>query len=188
MAQRTPAQTQTHVPKTILCNSTILPRKSRLRGLLWHSNIHPIKDGVPQGSAIGPLLYLLYTADIPTPSQTTVATFADDTAILATHKEYRSATSLLQSALGQVSTWSKKWKIKLNEGKSTRVDFSLRPHPHEPVTLDGQVIVPASTARYLGMHLDSKLNWRAHHVKKRDHMKELTHSYDMLLHKTRSRI
>jgi hypothetical protein len=48
-----------------------------------YSGLKPIKAGVPQGSVLGPVLYLIYKSDIPQPEGTTVATFADDTAIMA---------------------------------------------------------------------------------------------------------
>jgi hypothetical protein len=48
-----------------------------------YSGLKPIKAGVPQRSVLGPLFYLIYTSDIPQPEGTTVATFADDTAIMA---------------------------------------------------------------------------------------------------------
>lgn len=59
------------------------------------SEDHIIEAGVPQGSVLGPTLYLIYTADIPTSRQLTISTFADDTAILSRSKYARQATAQL---------------------------------------------------------------------------------------------
>lgn len=63
------------------------------------TKLHEIYSGVPQGSVLGPILYLLYTADLPTNSQRTFATFADDTAIMAAHENPVMASRLLQGSL-----------------------------------------------------------------------------------------
>lgn len=66
-------------------------------------NLKEIKAGVPQGSVLGPILYLLYTSDIPTLKNNTIATFADDTAILAVGESNQKATEKLQAAVDQIT-------------------------------------------------------------------------------------
>jgi hypothetical protein len=58
-----------------------------------YSGLKPIKAGVPQGSVLGPVLHLLYTSDLPQPEGTTVATFADDTALMAVEGDVAEATA-----------------------------------------------------------------------------------------------
>lgn len=132
------------------------------------SSVKPINAGVPQGSVLGPHLYILYTSDIPVTKSVIVATFADDTTVLSPHENYDTATSNLQEAVDVISNWTKRWKIQLNSSKTVRVDYSLRSHGCNPTYIDGTPVTRADSAKYLGMHLDSKLNWRRHLTKKRD--------------------
>ena len=131
-----------------------------------YSELKEIKAGVPQGSVLGPLLYLLYTNDVPILPNNTIATFADDTAVLSVAETIEQSTAKLQKAVNHVIIWTKKWRIKLNETKSVHLDFTNKKIQCFPrIMINGTLIPHSNTAKYLGMTLDIKLRWK--HVKKR---------------------
>ena len=135
-----------------------------------YSGLKEIRAGVPQGSVLGPVLYLLYTNDLPSLEHNTVATFADDTAILAVGKSNEESTQSLQSAITEIYNWTKRWRIKLNESKSVHINFTNKQTAHIPVFINEVIIPHANTAKYLGMTLDAKLRWKAHVKKKREEL------------------
>jgi hypothetical protein len=115
---------------------------------------------VPQGSVVGSLLYLLYTADHPTDDNTTTGTFGDDTVILATHGDPAQVTRNLQYHLNRIHAWIHKWKIKINETKSTQVNFTLWREQCPQARLNEQNIPQSPSVKYLGIYLDSRLTWK----------------------------
>jgi hypothetical protein len=72
------------------------------------TTLRKIEPGVPQGSVLGQILYLIYTSDLPTSDNTAYATFADDTAILATHEDPAIASIKLQVTINKIDDWEKK--------------------------------------------------------------------------------
>lgn len=131
------------------------------------STLNSIDAGVPQGSVLGPILYLLYTADLPISEKTTLSTFADDTAIMSSHSNANSASIHLQNHLNQIENWLSKWRIRANETKSTHVTFTMKKDTCPPVTLNNHQLPQANEAKYLGMHLDRRLTWKKHIFTKR---------------------
>ena len=81
--------------------------------------------GVPQGSVLSPLLFLIYVNDLPKPHhrQNSKSQFADDTALWAASRNVYIAAKLLQKDLRKLAKWCAKWRIKLNPEK-TRSSYS----------------------------------------------------------------
>jgi hypothetical protein len=154
-----------------LLKSYLSGRYFRVKQGEEYSDLKPVKAGVPQGSVLGPVLYLIYTSDIPQPVGTTVATFADDTAILAVGAGVEEATEKLQHAADSVNNWTKQWLIKLNANKSKHVNFTNQHCRYLPVTMNGKTIPSSQTAKYLGMTLDAKLRWKVHVKTKREELR-----------------
>lgn len=128
------------------------------------SKFYDIQAGVPQGSVLGPILYSLYTADLPEMEELTTATFADDTAILARNSDPQLASEVLQKGLNKITDWMSEWRIKASATKSVQVTFTLRKGNCPPVKLGDSYLPHNDTVKYLGLHLDRRLTWQ-HHIK-----------------------
>jgi len=130
------------------------------------SSSFQIHSGVPKGSILGPLLYVLYRSELPTSTDTTMGTFADDTDIFATHADPTTASRNFQEQLNTVENWLKNWKIKVNETKSSHITFNLRKENFLPISINQTVLPQVESVKYLGLHFDCKLNWKEHIIKK----------------------
>ncbi|KAH8397238.1 hypothetical protein KR215_011125, partial [Drosophila sulfurigaster] len=95
-----------------LLESYLYDRKFVVRCNSAISDVFTVGAGVPQGSVLGPTLYVLYTADIPTSTRITTSTFADDTAILSRSKCPRQATAQLALHMVDVEKWLSDWRIR----------------------------------------------------------------------------
>lgn len=124
-----------------------------------------IAAGVPQGSILGPTLFLIYINDIPKSNNTQLALFADDTAIFTSSGSKEIISKHLQNHLNELETYYNKWKIKINVNKT---EFLLLSHKNKKmksqINLYNEKINLANKAIYLGLILDPKLNF-AHRVK-----------------------
>lgn len=131
------------------------------------SDPYPVTAGVPQGSILGPLFYILYTSDVPTlPGGGTLSLFADDSAISYSGRVMKTLVSKLQSGLDTYTKYLKDWKICVNGAKTQTIVFphrnSDRLKPTSKIKVQGVEIEWSSEVRYIGLTLDEKLLFRAH--------------------------
>jgi hypothetical protein len=146
----------------LLLKSYLLSRHFLVKVGTGQSALTFINAGVPQDSVLGPLLYLLYTADLPTSPGTLTATFADNTSILTTDSDPVVASQLLQTDLIAIQNWLKTWRMKANETKSTHVTITTRRATCPPVHINDVQLPQSDDVKYLGLHLDRRLTWHKH--------------------------
>ena len=128
-----------------------------------------MKQGIPQGSILGPLLYILYVNDLGKNIKKCKVTFyADDTVLYATNKSTHKAMRKVQGELDRLTTWCKSNGLTINPEKSKYVVFSNRGNnPNDdtglPVLKTGGVpIQRVPSFNYLGVTLDCHLNFEGH--------------------------
>src|SRR6218665_176218 len=126
-----------------------------------------VRNGVPQGSILGPLLFLLFINDLPNASKLlNFALFADDTSILVSHKSYDQLFSVVNLELGYVNNWCRANKLSLNVMKTNYILFTSRRKqipPTEGILKISDALIPVvSTTKFLGVYLDRYLTWNYH--------------------------
>ena len=101
-------------------------RKQRVVNEGCYSDWTYIKSGVPQGSILGPLLFLIYTNDIVTSIESEIFLFADDTAILEPLSLGNLSIDKVNRDLERLSNWAKQWLVQFNPTKTKYLIFSKK--------------------------------------------------------------
>lgn len=131
------------------------------------SPLLPITTGVPQGSILGPILFLAYINDFPNCLKLAKANlYADDTVVYAASKSPSQLEDLLTAELSVVSDWFRRNGLVLNAGKTVLMTFGkakqLEKFAGLKIRVDQVELKMAASTKYLGVTLDSTLSYDLH--------------------------
>ena len=123
-----------------------------------------MKCGVPQGSTLGPLLFLLYLNDLPFVSKVlTFVLFADDTNIFLKGNNISELMKTFNIELINISDWFAANKLSLNVQKTNCIHFSNGNYKTDiKLKLNGKEIKQVQEIKFLGVFIDDKLTWKSH--------------------------
>ena len=129
------------------------------------SNFLSVVCGVPQGSILGPTLFLLYINDLHNVSEMfTFILFAGDTNICCTGKDLKEICDTLSQELKRLDVWFKVNKLSLNVSKTNFIVFSNIRYDDCSIQINDTSIERVYFTKFLGVYIDSKLSWE-HQIK-----------------------
>ena len=126
-----------------------------------------INAGVPQGSTLGPLLFLIYINDLTEGVTTNVKLFADDTSLFSVAYDTQTSANNLNKDLKLINNWAFQWKMNFNPDPTKQADeviFSRKAKEiyHPPLVFNNTNVSQSSSQKHLGVILDSKLIFDEH--------------------------
>jgi len=135
-----------------------------------------VNCGVPQGSVLGPLLFLIYVNDLANSSKLgEFIIYADDTNIIYAHKDKARLFNILNTELQKVSDWFSNNRLAINTEKTNFVLFKERNTDNSPdysVKINGKTVKQTDKVKFLGVEIQSNLSWDAHCQTKANRMSQ----------------
>jgi len=123
----------------------------------------PIDFGVPQGSILGPLLFILFINDLPSATSLYIKLFADDTFLCAQNSDCDLLEDEVNSELQKVYEWLAANKLTLNIGKSKFMIITNKKNVKcLSIGINGTLLESCDHYKYLGVVVDKNLSWKPH--------------------------
>ena len=138
-----------------------------MRGFLstyYEYATRPVDFGVPQGSILGPLLFLIYINDLPQVTNFFIRLYADDTFLCLQHEDIKVLESEVNLELKKVYHWLISNRLTLNISKSKYMLVSKKKTgiADFAIKINNVALEKCETYKYLGVHFDKNLNWKSH--------------------------
>lgn len=126
------------------------------------SNKLLVPAGVPQGSVLGPLLFLVYINDIVINIESTIKLFADDTSTSLSMENPVMQADILNSDLDKINTWASVWKVKFNESKTEQLNIKRGSSTVYDLTFGNQILTGKDSHKHLGVVFQDDCKWGKH--------------------------
>ena len=133
----------------------------------------PLNAGVPQGYILGPLLFFIYTSDLPLclPLEFKLFMYADDSTITCSSSNINEMENNLNTALGRIYDWCVRNKLTINANKTKSMLIGSKQNVHNTdlnASIAGSSVVKVNCVKCLGVIIDERLSWGPHveYVKK----------------------
>jgi hypothetical protein len=120
--------------------------------------------GVPQGSILGPLLFLVFINDLVSNIESDINLFADDTSLMNIIEQIQDSYATVNRDLQKLSDWADQWLVTYNAAKSVSLHISRRDYDaaHPILSLKNAVITEVESHRHLGVDLEGYFSWGTH--------------------------
>ena len=128
------------------------------------SNIELVEYGVPQGSCLGPLLFLIFINDMPLSSmKLIIKLFADDSLLFVSGKNFDEIKNILKNELPKIQNWFSSNKLTINPSKTEyMINGRVQNENLFDIFLNDTPLSKTNSVKYLGVFIDDQLNWRTH--------------------------
>ena len=138
--------------------------KPHIKKQISPTSVTSVNAGVPQGSILGPLLFLLYIYDIVDDIHSSIRLFADDTSLHVIVDDPIQAAEQLNLDLDKIHCWADRWLVIFNPGKSESIILSRKYNKpyHPPVLVNQTLVAEVNSHKHLSIIFSNECTWHEH--------------------------
>jgi hypothetical protein len=139
-----------------------MDRKQRVVIESAHSKWRTIKSGIPQGSILGPLFFLIFINDIVTEIHSSIKLFADNTSLYVIVDNPRESAIMLNNDMATIHAWSIKWLVNINPQETMTITRKIKKPFHPTLIMNNTIINQVTEHKHLGLAISNDGSWQKH--------------------------